>query len=137
MTAKEKQIELARYRLRQAEESIEEAVCLLSGKNSPRSIINRVYYAMFYAVLSLLIFESFSSSKHSGVLSYFNKRFIKEGVFSQEIADSINDAFDLRQKGDYREYADLTYEQVEPFIEKAKGFVNAIRSYLEKNVFSK
>lgn len=137
MTTKEKQIELARYRLRQAEESIEEAICLLSGKNSPRSIINRAYYAMFYAVLSLLIFESFSTSKHSGVLSYFNKRFIKEGIFPQELADSINDAFDLRQKGDYREYVELSYEQVEPFIEKAKVFVNSISNYLERDVFSK
>ena len=135
MTIKEKQLQLAKYRLKQAEESIEEAIFLLSGKKSPRSIINRVYYGMFYAVPALLIFETFSSSKHSGVLSYFNKRFIKEEVFPEELGRSINKAFELRQSGDYREYAELTYEQVEPFIEKARVFVREIRDYLEKNVF--
>ena len=115
MTIREKEIQLARYRLKQAEESIDEAIFLLSGKKSPRSIINRAYYGMFYAVLGLLIFESFSSSKHSGVLSYFNKRFIKEGIFPQELGRSINKAFGLRQNGDYREYMELTYEQVEPY----------------------
>ncbi len=58
MMIKEKQIQLAKYRLKQADESIDEAIYLFSGKKSPRSIINCIYYAMFYAVLALLIFES-------------------------------------------------------------------------------
>ena len=136
MTIREKQVQLARYRLKQAEECIDEAVYLLSGKKSPRSIINRVYYAMFYAVLSLLIFEPFSSSKHSGVLSYFNRRFIKEEILPKELGRSINKAFELRQRVDYREYVELTYEHVEPFIEKAKIFVQKVKDYLEKVNFS-
>lgn len=135
MTAKEKQIELAKYRLKQAEESINEALFLLSGKQSPRSIINRAYYAMFYAILALIVFEPFSSSKHIGVLSYFNKRFIKEGVFPEELGRSINKAFELRQEGDYREYAEITYEEVEPVIQQAQSFLKTIRQFIEKNYF--
>ncbi len=123
LTEKDKKIQLAKYRLKQAEESINEAICLLSGKESPRSIINRAYYAMFYSVLALIIFESYTSSKHSGVLSYFNKKFIKTGILPKYIGSSINKAFELRQEGDYREYAELSYEEVEPFIEKAKIFL--------------
>ena len=136
MTIKGKQIQLAKYRLKQAEESIDEAIFLLSGKKSPRSIINRSYYEMFYAVLALLIFEPYASSKHSGVLSYFNKRFIKGGLFPEELGRSINKAFEVRQRGDYREYIELTYEQVEPFIGKARVFVQKVKNYLEKAVFS-
>ena len=47
MTAKEKQIQLARYRLKQAEECIDEADCLSASNKNPRSVINRLYYAMF------------------------------------------------------------------------------------------
>ena len=130
MTDKEKQFQLAKYRLNQADECIGEAVYLFSGRKSPRSIINRAYYAMFYAVLALLVFEPFSSSKHSGVLAYFNKRFIKEGIFSEDHGRSINKAFELRQRGDYRENAELTYEQVEPFLEKANVFVRKVKEYL-------
>ena len=136
MTVKDKQIQLAKYRLKQAEESLDEAVFLLSGRKSPRSIINRIYYGMFYAVLALLIFEPFSSSKHSGVLSYFNKRFIKEGIFPEELGSSINKAFELRQGGDYREYVELTVEQVDPFIEKARVFIEKVGDYLREEVFS-
>jgi len=135
LTVKEKQIQLSRYRLKQAEESIDEAICLLSARKSPRSIINRTYYGMFYAVLALIVFEPYASSKHSGVLSYFNKRFIKEGIFSIEMGQAINKAFELRQRSDYREYVELTYEQVEPLIEKAKLFIQKVRDYLERNIF--
>ena len=130
MTSEEKKKNLAGYRIQQAEESLEEARFLLSGKMSPRSIINRAYYAMFYSVLALLVYETYSSSKHSGILSYFNRRFIKEGVFSENLGRSINKAFELRQRGDYREYSDLTYEQVEPFIAEAEIFIQAIKEQL-------
>lgn len=135
MTTKEKQIQLARYRLKQAEESFEEGIYLLTGQKSPRSIINRVYYGMFYTILALLIFEPYSSSKHSGILSYFNKRFIKEKIFPEDLGRSINKAFELRQRGDYREYIELTYDQVKPFIEEGKEFLQKVKNYLEKTQF--
>ena len=103
MNTAEKKKDLALYRLQQAGESLDEAKYLFDGHKSPRSVINRAYYAMFYSVLALLVFEPYSSSKHSGVLSYFNLRFIKDGLFSEDLGRAVNKAFDLRQRGDYRE----------------------------------
>lgn len=133
MTIEEKRGELAKYRIKQAEESLEEAKFLLSGNKSPRSVINRVYYAMFYSVLALLIYEPYSSSKHSGVLSYFNRHFIKEGIFEKELGRYINEAFELRQQEDYREYTTLNVEQITPYIEKADRFIKAVKDYLIHN----
>jgi len=133
VTPEEKKKKLALYRLKQAEETLDEAQFLLEGKKNPRVVINRAYYSMFYAVLALLVFENYASSKHSGVLSYFNRRFIKEGVFPQKLGESINMAFELRQRGDYREYAELTFEQVEPFISKTKTFIEEVRGHLRNN----
>lgn len=132
MTSIEKQVELARYRLQQAEESLDEAIYLLAGKKSARSVINRAYYAMFYALLAVLIFEPYGSSKHSGVLSYFNKRFIKEKVFPETMGRAINKAFELRQRGDYRENLELDYEQVEPFLSEARFFIDAARDFVQR-----
>jgi len=136
LTVEEKRRELAKYRMKQAEESLEEAKFLLSGNKSPRSVINRVYYAMFYSVPALLIYEQYSSSKHSGVLSYFNRRFIKEGIFEKELGRFLNQAFELRQQEDYREYTTLNLEQISPYIEKAESFIKAVKEYLihHKNI---
>jgi len=136
LTAGESQIELARYRLKQAEESLDEAAFLLQGKKSARSVVNRAYYGMFYAVLALLIFEPYASSKHSGILGYFNRRFVKPGIFPEKLGRVINKAFDLRQRGDYREYEELSYEQVRPVVDQSRIFVQAVKDYLEKGAFS-
>jgi uncharacterized protein (UPF0332 family) len=130
MMAEDKRKELVLYRMKQAYEAIDEAEYLLLGSKSARSVINRAYYGMFYAVLALLIFEPYASSKHTGVLAYFNKRFIKEGIFPESLGRSINKAFELRQRADYREFAELTREQVEPLISEARQFVGKIEEYL-------
>lgn len=132
MTVDEKRHELARYRIKQAEESLEEAEFLLTGKKSSRSIINRAYYAMFYAVLALLVFEPYASSKHTGVLAYFNKHFIKGGLLPEALGSALNKAFELRQRSDYREYIEPTYEQVAPFIDKARTFIVAVKDHLAR-----
>ena len=54
MTDKE---QLFSYRIKQAEHTLLDAEKMLQGNLSPRSIINRAYYATFYAVLALFLKE--------------------------------------------------------------------------------
>lgn len=131
MTAEEKRRELAYYRLQQAEESLDEARFLLEGGKSLRAVINRAYYSMFYAVLALLIYEEYASSKHSGVIAYFNKNFVKAGKFPAEPGSYFNKAFELRQRGDYREYVELQPEKVEPYLVKAREFIDIAREIIK------
>ena len=134
MSTDEKKKLLALHRLHQATESLEEAQYLFAGSKSLRSVTNRLYYGMFYAVLALLIYQPYAYSKHSGVLAYFNKRFVKGGLFSKTMGRALNNAFELRQEGDYREYFELSKDQVEPLLDEAANFVAAVRTYLGKNV---
>jgi uncharacterized protein (UPF0332 family) len=46
-------VQLARYRLQQAKETLREAE-ILASEQSWRGAINRAYYAMFYAATALL-----------------------------------------------------------------------------------
>jgi uncharacterized protein (UPF0332 family) len=133
MSIDEKKKLLALHRLQQADESLQEAQYLFTGEKSLRSVVNRIYYGMFYSVLALLIYEPYASSKHSGVLAYFNKHFVKGGLFSAELGRSLNKAFELRQRGDYREYFELTKDQVEPLLHEAEQFIAAVRIYLDEN----
>jgi hypothetical protein len=135
VNTRDKQAKLALHRLQQADESLEEARFLYEGRKSARSIINRAYYSMFYSILALLIYEPFSSSKHSGVISYFNRNFIKAGIFSERLGRGVNKAFDLRQRCDYREQVNLTTEEVEPFLDLSREFIDSIRQYLKDKYF--
>ena len=130
MTGWEKQRELARYRMQQAEESLDEARFLLAGGKSARSVINRAYYAMFYSVLALLVYEEFSSAKHSGVLGYFNRHFIKGGVFDKSLGLWLSKAFELRQRVDYREQVEPAQEQATQVLDQADHFVKTVAAHL-------
>ncbi len=72
---------LLSYRLRQAEETISDAEKIIASNVSPSSIANRAYYSMFYCVLALFRKTGINikTSKHSGVISIFNKEFVHAG----------------------------------------------------------
>lgn len=46
---------LIKYRLQQAQVALDDAKFLLDGKRSPQGIVNRSFYAMFYAAQPKLI----------------------------------------------------------------------------------
>ena len=131
MTEQEKKRSLARIRIQQAEDSLDEARFLYEGRKSTRSVINRIYYAMFYAILALLIYEPFGSSKHTAVLSYFNLNFIKKGLIPIDLGRAVNKAFDLRQRADYREIPNITQEQVEPYFEQTRRVIDSVSALLK------
>ena len=121
---------LIRYRLGQARESLEEAKLLLKGGMSLRSVMNRLYYALFYAALALLQEKNIGTSKHSGAISAFDKEFIKTGIFDKDLSKTLHRAFKLCQEGDYVEQSDIVKDDVDELLPKAVDFVNKVEHYL-------
>lgn len=72
--------------------------CLMQAN---RIANNRAYYAIFHAMRAVLVFDNFDSSKHSGVIAEFRRRYIKEGIFPAEISKMIGAAFTIRNASDY------------------------------------
>jgi uncharacterized protein (UPF0332 family) len=121
------------YRLLQTEETLAEAVRMLELGFSQRSIVNRSYYAMFYAVLTLFIHHgtSHKTSKHSGVIGIFNKEFVHTGKIDARYAKMLYDLFDERMESDYRDFAELSDENARNAVATAQEFVFAVKSLLE------
>ena len=72
---------LARHRLARAKDAFGEGEQLLSQKFH-MGAVNRFYYAAFYATRALLALQELDSSRHSGVISLFQKHFVKPGKFA-------------------------------------------------------
>jgi len=125
--------DLVKYRLQQAEESLSEAELLLSAGKSLRSVVNRAYYAMFYAMLALEITAGKSVRKHGGVIALFDEHFVKSGKFSKALSKAVHKGFDLRQMSDYQELFAINKKDVEDLLEQAKTFVSETRAYLKKS----
>ena len=121
---------LIRYRLEQAQVALDDAKYLLEGGRSSQSIVNRSYYAMFYAALALLQKISKTPSKHSGVISLFDKEFVMKGIFEKELSKDFHKAFELRQTFDYKVIKNIGLGKAQEIYQKAVIFVKEVDKYL-------
>ncbi len=132
---KSKEIEiLIKHRLEQAHEALDDAKYLIEGDRSPRSIVNRSYYAMFYAALALLQKISKAPSKHSGVISLFDKEFVMKGIFEKALSKDFHRAFELRQSIDYKIIKPISPDKATDIFHKAANFVQTVKHYLTRDI---
>ena len=92
--------------------------------------MNRLYYAMFYTVLALLQEKEMGTSKHSGAIALFDREYVKTGLFPKEMSKALHRAFELRQKGDYLEEAEVAAEDIAEIRPAAERFVEGAEAML-------
>jgi uncharacterized protein len=125
---------LLRYRIKQAEETLADAEAMNKGGLSTRSIVNRTYYSMFYALLGLLLKADIilKTSKHSGIISLFDKEFVLSGKMDREFSKSLHKMFNARQTADYKELVEISSEDAVEAIKAAKLFIEEIKKVISK-----
>ena len=99
ITEKDREI-LINYRIDQAHEAIE-ATKILIDNNKLKSAVNRIYYGMFYILSALALKYKFSTSKHQGIIAWFNKNFLKDKKIDRKYGPILSDAFENRSESDY------------------------------------
>jgi len=122
---------LLAYRLREARETLTDAQTLLEGSGTPRTVINRSYYATFYAVLALFVKEGtdIRTSKHAGVIALFNKEFVHTGRIAVEYSRTLQRLFDARQESDYKEFVHNSKDDARKFFAMAEAFLAEIERF--------
>ena len=131
----ERKKELCYYRLEKAK------ICLASAKVLVQSgdycgAANRSYYAIFHCIRSLLALEGIDFSKHSGVMAYFQKNYVKSEIFAKEYSKILMEAFEVRSESDYDDYYMISKEVVNCQIQNAEFFLNGIIKYVDNILIS-
>ena len=122
--------ELAKYRMERAKEMLvaaEENLKIGQYKTS----LNRSYYAIFHSMRAANIVKGFDSSKHSGVIGFFNREYLKENLMDRQLSVIIKKSSFLREKSDYDDFFIASKKDAEIQIENAKIFVNTVQAYLK------
>lgn len=122
---------LMKYRMERARQTLQAAQLLDDDNADTASVVNRAYYAMFYAALAMLTTVGEETSKHSGVMALFDRHFIKTGVLPKEMGKFLHMAFDMRQTADYEDKAEISQEVSRQILEFAKEFVGSIEKKLQ------
>lgn len=117
------------YRLDMAKERLESSKLLLDNGNYKDSI-GRSYYAIFTAVRALLAVDGVDFSKHAGVISYFQKEYIKSGIFDVKYSKYLSQAFQIRNNTDYADFFIVSREDAKEQYERAIEFIDVITEHL-------
>lgn len=124
--------ELVQYRLNSAKERLHSANVLLND-DSYKDSIGRSYYAMFTAVRALLAMEGKDFSKHSGVISYFQREYVKTGKFEKKYSKYISKAFQIRNNTDYADFFIVSQFDAKEQLSRAQEFYAAIEKYIQNS----
>ncbi|MBC8600287.1 HEPN domain-containing protein [Parabacteroides acidifaciens] len=91
---------------------------------------SRLYYAAYYMASALLVDKGIVARSHSGVIHIIGSEFVKKDLLSKEDGRLISRLFNMRQSGDYDDLFDWTEEEVFPFFDKTKTFLNRMEDLI-------
>lgn len=124
-------MELAGYRLTRAREMLSASKDNLEIGQYKTSL-NRSYYAVFHAMRAANALKGFDSSKHSGVISFFTKEYLKTEILDRKLADIIKDSSFCREKSDYDDFYVAGRAEAEEQLNNAENFVRQIEDYVKR-----
>lgn len=99
-----------------------------------KTSMNRSYYAIFHSMRAVNLLKGFDSSKHSGVIAFFNKEYIKNGILEKQLSEIIKDSSYLREKSDYDDFFIASKSDAEKQLINAKKFVDNVKKYITEQM---
>lgn len=93
---------------------------------------SRAYYAAFYAATAVLLCEELEFSKHSGVIAFINREFVKTGRLDERYGKDLSWLFELRGVGDYGATVHVSRRDAEEAIKVAEEFLRAIERLIRE-----
>jgi len=88
--------------------------------------------SMFYCAEAVLLTKDMEFSKHSAVISFFGKEFIKTEILPQELHRYLIGSFRERERSDYDVLIFPEREEAEEILENAEIFIREVKNYLRE-----
>jgi uncharacterized protein (UPF0332 family) len=125
------QMDVAKHRLQVAKEDLETAnLTFEAGKF--RAANNRAYYCIFHTISAVLAKEGVAFKRHKDTLSYFNKNYIRTGIFPRELGRKIVKAEEIRHASDYDTFYIASKEVTAQQIQTAEHILQLAENYLKE-----
>lgn len=121
--------DLVKHRLDMAADKLKSAKILLDERQYKDSI-GRSYYAIFSSLRAVLAIEEKDFSKHSAVIAYFQKEYIKTGKFHIKYSKYVQQAFQIRNSCDYDDFYIASKEEAEEQYNRAEELLKEVKEFL-------
>ncbi len=88
----------------------------------------------FMPPVPFLALDKLDFKRHSGVISNFQKLYIKTGIFDRKMSVIIKSAFDMRSDSDYEDFYIVSRDEVKRQVGEAGFFVSEVEKYILKAI---
>ena len=122
--------DLVKYRLGRAKSDLKLAIQRFEEYDL-ETAANRAYYSIFHSMRTVLALESKDFKKHSAVISYFNKHYIKTKIFPSNLYKLISEAQEVREENDYMDFFEPDYEETKKQVESAELIYGLVEEYIK------
>ncbi len=95
----------------------------------PSESTSRAYFGAFYAAEAALLVQDVTSSKHSGVISAFNRHIVKDGGLDRTFGAALRALFDARNRADDGP-GEVTAEEAREFLDRAEAVLGAVAGWI-------
>ncbi|MCK4256027.1 hypothetical protein KAX35_03985 [candidate division WOR-3 bacterium] len=68
------------------------------------------------------------------ILTLLHQKFVKPGVVDAEMGRLYDKLFDTRQKGDYADLVYFNLDEIRPWFEETKNFVDSLEKLIKKKL---
>lgn len=106
-------------RIDRSKESLDEAR-LLYDNGHYLTVINRLYYAVFYIACAYLGKKEIATKTHSGTKAKFHEYFLKPGIVSNSFGELYTRLFRERNDTDYGDFASISKDEAEEMLDEAE-----------------
>lgn len=79
---------------------------------------------------ALLLDKGMSAKTHAGVIHLIGEKFIATGLLDKSYGKLFSRLYELRQSGDYDDMYDATEEEVLPYFEKVRMFLDEMKKLI-------
>ena len=121
--------DLIRYRLISAKEKLTSAKLLLDA-GLYKDSVGRSYYSIFSSMRAVFAIRQVDFSKHAGVISYFQKEYIKTNIFDKKYSKYIQQAFQIRNGCDYDDFFIVSRQDAEEQYQRAEEILKVVQEYI-------
>ncbi|MCI9139080.1 HEPN domain-containing protein [bacterium 1XD42-8] len=123
--------DLANYKLERAKEELDTAELLFRNEKL-KAANNRAYYSIYYSLTAILCLEPIAFKKHKDTIGYFNKNYVRTGIFPPEIGRNISKAAKIRHASDYDEFYIASKEEAKRQIHTASQMIHLVHAFISK-----
>ncbi|MFW6265016.1 MAG: HEPN domain-containing protein [Bacillota bacterium] len=126
-------LELAKYWMEKAWNSFSTAKHEFNRDNID-FCVNRLYYAVFYAVSSVLVIKGKSYNKHSAVRVALHREFVKSGIIPIEYGKLYDALLQDREEADYVAFVDFDPGVIKEELKQTEEFIILFKKLLNEEI---